>query len=98
VTINANIGATVPSTNDDVGSPYADYPGAQSCPNCRKTVKPHVTNGPSHRADGNAALPLTGAGYSCPSCGHSFSWKKSTGIAAGPVQSGATNANTAADM
>jgi ssDNA-binding Zn-finger/Zn-ribbon topoisomerase 1 len=96
---NSNIGFQWPRTNKFSGPQGSDNPGQQTCPNCRSVVTPHPTNGIGNRQGNNKANNvLTSAGYSCPKCGHSFSWTKSTGKAGGPVQSGATNSNTAADM
>lgn len=96
---NTNIGATVPHTNKFSGPLGSDNPGQQTCTNCRKVVIPHPVNGLGNRQGNNkAANVLTSAGYACPSCGHNFTWQKSTGKAGGPVQSGKTNVNTAADM
>lgn len=97
MTINSNIGATVPATNPDpVGS---DNPGQQTCPNCRKSVQPHAVNGIGQRqGNGTAAAVPTSAGYACPSCGHNFTWVKASGKAGGPVISETTNLPTAADM
>lgn len=99
MTVNRNIGQDWPSTNDASGPKGTDNPGEQDCPNCRATVTPYPTNGIGHRqGDGTAASVPTSAGYSCPKCGHNFTWVKSTGKAGGPVPSGDTNQNTAADM
>lgn len=99
MTVNSNMGFNWPDTNHDSGAVGLDNPGSQACTNCRATVMPIATNGIGQRqGNGKANNEPTSAGYSCPKCGHTFSWTKSTGRAGGPVQSGITNQNTAADM
>lgn len=103
MTTNPNIGRQAAGTPIPVG---ADNPGTQACSNCRSTVTPIPTNGISQYSQPNGATPDSGkaasvptsAGYSCPNCGHSFTWVKSTGVPGGPVDSGNTGFKTAADM